>query len=449
MMKKTHMKAVFFLVGVVFLAGCAGPRPMPTFKPLDLNPKLKSGGYVQKVDNFEVIIDTSGSMADLYKGTPKVEQARDIVGLMNRTAPALDVMAALRMFGQTGFFQPDGTALLYGPTRYSQAGFEEALRKICHGQGGSPLDRAIDAAGQDLSTAKGKIALIVVSDGLEMEPAPAAAKTLKGRFGDRLCIYTIVAGNDPSGKKLLERVAQAGECGFSISGDQVSSSQGMADFVERVFLAKAMVKERPDSDGDGVYDDKDLCPGTPAGVFVDKNGCPLDTDGDGVYDYKDKCPGTPRGVRVDATGCPYPAALKDSDGDGVSDNMDKCPDTPKGAKVNAVGCWVLTGLLFDTNKWDIKPRFYPILDEAVEVLKRNPDLKVKIEGHTDSVGSARYNQQLSEKRARAVMEYLVKQGIKRERLSAEGYGLTRPIASNLTPEGRAQNRRVELTPSRD
>jgi outer membrane protein OmpA-like peptidoglycan-associated protein len=92
-------------------------------------------------------------------------------------------------------------------------------------------------------------------------------------------------------------------------------------------------KKTTDSDGDGVLDSDDKCPGTPRGAIVDKKGCPIDTDGDGVYDGLDQCPNTPHGAKVDSLGCPI-----DSDGDGVADGIDQCPDTPAGAKVDAVGC---------------------------------------------------------------------------------------------------------------
>lgn len=95
----------------------------------------------------------------------------------------------------------------------------------------------------------------------------------------------------------------------------------------------AEASAEPDSDNDGVYDNLDLCPGTPAGVAVNNEGCPLDSDKDGVYDYLDKCPGTPLGTVVDVNGCGV-----DSDKDGVSDNADKCPDTPFGIIVDAYGC---------------------------------------------------------------------------------------------------------------
>jgi OOP family OmpA-OmpF porin len=196
-----------------------------------------------------------------------------------------------------------------------------------------------------------------------------------------------------------------------------------------------------DSDGDGVLDANDQCPDTPRGVAVDAVGCALDTDGDGVPDYRDRCPGTPSGAAVDEKGCPL-----DSDGDGVPDYMDRCPRTPRGATVNEVGCWVCKDVQFALNQWRIEAEYHPNLDEAVQCMQHHPEIKVEIQGHTDSTGTKAYNQVLSEKRAQAVMEYFVSKGIARERLTAVGYGLSRPIASNKTKEGRAKNRRVQLKP---
>ena len=127
-------------------------------------------------------------------------------------------------------------------------------------------------------------------------------------------------------------------------------------------------------------------------------------------------------------------------------SLDKCPDTPRGATVNHRGCWVLTGVLFETARWDIKPQAYSRLNEIVDILKKNPSLRLEIQGHTDTQGSEGFNKRLSENRAQAVMEYLVKQGIEPRRLRAVGLWFTQPAASNDTPKGRAQNRRVELKP---
>jgi OOP family OmpA-OmpF porin len=116
-------------------------------------------------------------------------------------------------------------------------------------------------------------------------------------------------------------------------------------------------------------------------------------------------------------------------------------------KLNADGGWVCTGLNFDFNKSDIKPIYYSCLNDTVEYLKSKPALKVEIQGHTDKVGSQKYNQKLSEQRADAVMNHLVSKGIAKERLSVKGYGFSKPVDTNSTEEGRAKNRRVQFNPS--
>ena len=196
-----------------------------------------------------------------------------------------------------------------------------------------------------------------------------------------------------------------------------------------------------DSDGDGVPDHLDRCPDTPAGVAVDSFGCPLDSDGDGVPDYLDRCPDTPAGVAVDSSGCPL-----DSDGDGVPDYLDKCPGTPIGARVDERGCWVLKDVRFDIGKATIRPESYAILNEVVDIMDKNPELKIEIQGHTDSTGSAELNRMLSQNRAASVLEYFASEGIDRTRLTCRGFGMDNPIASNATADGRAKNRRVELNP---
>jgi outer membrane protein OmpA-like peptidoglycan-associated protein len=199
-----------------------------------------------------------------------------------------------------------------------------------------------------------------------------------------------------------------------------------------------------DGDRDGVIDGLDRCPTTPPGRKVDTSGCEMDADGDGVVDGLDRCPTTPPGRKVDAYGCE-----PDADGDGVADALDQCPATPAGDKVDGKGCTlldtlVLKGVNFDNDSAALRPDAHPILDEAVAILKRYPAMKVEVAGHTDSTSSGAYNQTLSENRARAVMDYFMSQGVDATRLSAKGYGEEAPIADNATAEGRALNRRVEL-----
>lgn len=176
-----------------------------------------------------------------------------------------------------------------------------------------------------------------------------------------------------------------------------------------------------DSDGDGVPDDKDACPNTPAGVVVDARGCPLDSDGDGVPDYLDKCPDTKPGVATNKEGCPI---------DQVGANRE----------------FETVNFAFDRS--DLNARAQTILDEASKVIvdlqAKHGGLVIQIDGHTDSIGSPGYNQGLSERRANAVKDYLTRKGVDAKRIETRAFGLTKPVATNDTSEGRAQNRRAEV-----
>jgi OOP family OmpA-OmpF porin len=199
----------------------------------------------------------------------------------------------------------------------------------------------------------------------------------------------------------------------------------------------------PDSDGDGVPDHLDACPKTPKDAVVDQRGCPLDTDGDGIIDHLDQCPATPGGTPVDNRGCP-----RDTDGDGVYDHLDRCPDTARGMKVDDKGCPVSMTLSieFDVNQAVIKPVYHSELARAATFIRKYPDQKILIAGHTDSTGSADYNRDLSKRRAESVRAYLIKNfGIDGGRLYARGFGESAPIAANDSAEGRRRNRRVVIS----
>lgn len=146
---------------------------------------------------------------------------------------------------------------------------------------------------------------------------------------------------------------------------------------------------------------------------------------------------------------PESAPIGDADGDGVKDDRDLCPDTPKGTKVDHTGCplqdvTVLKGVNFDFDKDTLRPDAMPILDEAAAVMQRYPEISVEIAGHTDSVGSDDYNLDLSDRRAKSVMDYFISKGIDAGRLSSKGYGESAPVTGNESAAGRADNRRVEM-----
>ena len=184
------------------------------------------------------------------------------------------------------------------------------------------------------------------------------------------------------------------------------------------------------------------CPGRGLLDVPCKVPAPVDSDGDGVVDGKDKCPNTPAGRKVNADGCEL-----DSDGDGVVDGSDKCPTVY--AKT-ADGCppppppLVLEGVQFDNDKATLRPEAFAILDKVAIGLKDWGDVNIEVAGHTDSKSDDEYNLKLSQRRAEAVRDYLISKGISADRLTAKGYGESKPIADNETEEGRFKNRRVEL-----
>lgn len=201
----------------------------------------------------------------------------------------------------------------------------------------------------------------------------------------------------------------------------------------------------PDADGDGIADKDDACPNE-AGLAA-LGGCP-DADGDGVADKDDQCPN--EAGPAENNGCPWP----DADGDGVLDKDDQCPEVAGTVANN--GCPEVTEevqkqlndyartILFDTGKATLKTESVSVFVDIIKILNEYPNANFTVEGHTDSVGSAKLNQSLSEKRANSVRDFLVKEGIGASRLTAIGYGEDKPIATNNTRAGRTQNRRVEI-----
>lgn len=239
----------------------------------------------------------------------------------------------------------------------------------------------------------------------------------------------------------------------------------------------AIAAEMPDRDGDGIVDSEDNCPDL-VGI-IGNNGCPADPDGDGIYGNSDKCPnyagtkdnfGCPAdadgdGVHdgidkcpnkigpISSNGCPV---LADSDKDGVPDDADKCPNLA-GKKENN-GCpdvkieakdleainVAAKDVQFETASANLKQNSLSKLDRIVSIMEKYPKYKLRIEGHTDNQGEAVKNQKLSEARAQSCFEYIRSKGVSKRRLIYKGYGEKRPIDSNETPAGKANNRRVEF-----
>ncbi len=325
---------------------------------------------------------------------------------------------------------------------------------------------------QELGGMNGEITLLLISDGresfydIEDDEAEIRKQTidqndkvrgpltevrrLKERYGESLILHTISLDSrdskdseDDRGDAMLRRMASIGD-GKYFSGVELlrddSLMTGLSELLcEKVFKAErrtapmvvAAPPPEPEPEPEPMPEPEPVWKPEPVPVPVwepEPEPVPV---------------APPMVMAVEEPQGPF-----DTDGDGVYDDDDRCPGTPAGAKVNIYGCWVLEGVLFAFDKWDIRSRYYPDLDEVVRILEMNPELNIEIQGHTDSFGSAAYNQKLSQRRAESVRTYLINKGIADYRLSTSGYGFDQPVASNATAEGRQLNRRVELKPIR-
>lgn len=240
---------------------------------------------------------------------------------------------------------------------------------------------------------------------------------------------------------------------------------GIADTEDKcpTVAGLAALQGCPDKDADGITDAEDKCPDVPGLKAL--QGCP-DKDGDGITDAEDQCPDVPGTVAQ--KGCPEPKELTpvvpepiavvvpdlDTDADGVKDKEDDCPKTP-GPATNR-GCPVLelkqkeiirrafANLEFDYNKATIRAVSLPSLKDLASLLKTNQELRLKLAGHTDNMGNAKANLDLSKRRTLAVADFLMKNGAQTGQITSEWYGDTKPVATNKTPAGRKKNRRVEM-----
>jgi OOP family OmpA-OmpF porin len=468
-MASKYLKMLAFVMMGGLLA-CAAPQvrqPETDFQPYDLSSEFKDGYYIQKVQNLMIIMDASSSMGEEYVYDKKIDVAKKVISRMNQTIPdGLDLTAGFRKFKRKLWPLETDTVMEAPIAPYSREGIENAIWPAKM-SGTSFLDKSLREATEDLQAARGNIAVIIVSDGKTMGDPLDEVRAMKAGWGDRICVHTVLVGDDDGGSLTLAQIADASGCGIKVNAEAIMSPEGMAEFVATVLMHRdsdrdgvpddmdecpdtaygIMVDERgcpADSDGDGVTDDIDICPGTPPGVEVDELGCPFDSDGDRVDDWADMCPDTPLGMAVNAAGCP-----PDSDMDGVYDYMDDCPDTPVGVPVNERGCPLTAASMvyFDFDKWNIKSAYYRTLDDFAAYLNDNPGARAEIAGHTDSTGTESYNMGLSERRANAVKQYLLRKGVDGYRITTVGYGYSRPIGSNKTSAGRAQNRRAELRAS--
>ena len=340
-------------IAALLLSGCASQptSTFETFQAQDLNGLLSSGQYVQKTDNFFVINDSSSSMTEEYLGVgypaqpnpTKFSVEKEILNRINQTIPDLKLTSSIRSFGFGNCLGMEFTQLNQAPTSFSKSTFGSGIDALTCASGGSPIQSGIDGTNKDLSATTGNIAVLILSDGHHLDTdGVTAMQSLKQVYGDRLCVYSVWVGNaeERSGITLLNQLSNIAGCGYGVTADSISSPENMANFVTSIFLK----------------------PGTVADC-----------------------------------------STLDGDKDGVNDCNDLCPTTLPGVPVSIKGCWIVD-VKFDTDKYNIKPEFLANLDNAAQKIKDHPEKAIEVQGHTDNVGTFKYNQKLSERRALAVQK---------------------------------------------
>jgi outer membrane protein OmpA-like peptidoglycan-associated protein len=316
-----------------------------------------------------LILDSSGSMrqTDGY-GNLKIDIAKNVVSDVLDKIPENTTNVSLMVY--------DGcqTKMLVPPSN-TDLELVKSRAMTINPYGDTPIAKSIQEAGRILGNNPQKTTLILVSDGQETcggDPC-AEARRLKQRYNVSVKIYTVGYFVDNNAREQLVCVASAGGGKYFDAKDSFALDAVVHEIV-REEVTKAF-----DEDGDGVINNKDLCPGTLAGFSVDENGCET------VYTFN---------------------------------------------------------IHFDVDSAVIKPEFLQTVEQLADYLKTN-SYKAQLQGHTDSTASNAYNKKLSQRRARAVMKKLMEYGVSPNRLSSVGFGEDRPIADNSSSPGRYKNRRVE------
>lgn len=374
-MKRIGYGSIFLLMFFTLFTGCA------SFKAVDLNPRIQSGQLVQKTDNVIVLFDKSASMGELH-GKPMVNEATRLIHAKDVTKNMIATIPEIKMDAGLRTFWAEETSMIYGMRSLVKESYMTAINTIENVNGRTPMGKAITAAGNDLKGARNNSAIIIVSDFSETpgvddirpDSVMAAITKVNAEYGDKLCVYAIQVGYTPNGKELSEQIVQNVEGGYTINADKLVNPAAMGAFVEKVITGNCLR-------------------------------------------YKELA-AKPREKIIIVADEPI-----------IEEKVLAAAAEPK------VIILAFEDVHFDFDRSTLKPEAQKILKRNVQMLKDNPKAKVRIAGYTSAAGAPAYNQALSERRAKAVHEYLINEGvITRDRLSTIGYGETNPAMYEAAPK---------------
>jgi len=386
-MRRIGYGLIFLMMFCVLFISCA------SFRPVDLNPQISSGQLVQKMDNFIVLFDKSASMG-LSKKTEmgvdpmsgKVGEATRLILAKDTTKNMIATIPEIRLNAGLRTFWYEETALIYGMKSLVKEDYTKAINSIENVNHRTPMGKAITEAGNDLKSWGGNSAIIIVSDFSEtpgiddIRPASVmeAITKVNADYGEKLCVYAIQVGYTLDGKELSEQIVQNVKGGYNVNADKLVTPAAMAAFVKKVITGNCSR-------------------------------------------YQELAAKPKEKVVVLAT---EPMVWEK-----VFDAMSEMKAE------NKVVILAFEDVHFDFDKSTLKPEAQTILKKNIQLLKDNPKARIRIAGYTSASGTEAYNQKLSERRAKAVQEYLINEGsIAPDRLSTIGYGETNPAMHEAAPK---------------
>lgn len=377
---KCSLFALILGLSLALVSSCSSDR----YTGRDYQKTLDNRADSTKTDTVYFLLDNSGSMADRYKNTEKIASARKVLYRFNRVFPE-GINAGMRSFG-VNYFGFESTTLDYGVTRFCCWDFGKAVQNLHSPGGKGNMEAALKAAGDDLKDVPGRIALVILSDGESPGGNPAAAAAdLKALLGPRLCIHTVQFGDDKKGGEVLGRIAGISSCGTAVKADSLETENNVRTAFISMF-APPKTAEQPARSNIAVLEEKEKISQTRPEMMRGKH---------------------------------------------------------KRRGISRSG-FLRLQIRFESGKSEISPIYEHEIKKVADFMKQYPEIKVAIEGHTDSLGKMSDNMMLSRERAEAVMKDLLeKYQIDSSRVKAVGYGPKRPIAKNSTQKGREKNRRVE------
>lgn len=388
-MKRTGHGFILILILFAWLTGCA------SFKPIDLSSQVRSGILVPKAANVVVLFDKSASMGQLH-GKPMVNEATRLTHGKNAIKNMIATLPEIRLNTGLRTFWAEETVLTYGMKPLAKKDYTQAVNAIENVRGRTDMGKAITAAGTDLRGATGHSALIILSDfsdlpgvdDIRAATVMAAITDLNAEYGENLCVYAIQVGYTPDGKALSEEIVQNVLGGYTVNADKLIAPAAMAGFVEKVLTGDCSRYRQL------------------AAKPVEKVVIPA-----AEPQVEEKVIAAVAEPKVAEKAVVAAAA------------------TPK------IVILAFEDVHFDFDKATLKPEAQEILKRNVQLLRDNPKAKVRVAGYTSASGTPAYNQGLSERRASAVQEYLVNEGIiTRDRLSTIGYGETNPAMYEAAPK---------------